>query len=109
MIGEPINCAPDADRPVVYVCLTSVWTSGDVAGVSVNAEHGALFGHVSSGTGWLIRDTTNGFADRAAKLAELFPDGWRRVFVDLTREPMPEPIAKWFTKPEPTTKDGDGG
>lgn len=41
-----------------------------------------LWDHISSGKEWLIRDLTNGFADRREALEQRFPDGYDVIYAD---------------------------
>lgn len=77
----------------VYVVITGRFGS-DYAGVSLTADR-VWFQHVSSSTGWLVRDTTGGFSDRKAELDAAYPEGWEAVLID-KGDPMPEEIAHHF-------------
>jgi hypothetical protein len=96
------------DTPAIYVVEQAKFSSGDVSGCLLLDTGEVLWGHLSSGRGWLERDLTNGFTDRRERLGALYPGGYRVVYVDADGIIPPEVMARnaaWAAEREPSSND----
>jgi hypothetical protein len=95
------------DLPIVYVVAYSRWRlhgqPSDYGGAALFGDaYSESFGHVSSSLDWLRNDTTVGFGgERRDRLRALYPQGFKRVVLDLTGDTpdvLPSAIEHLFTK-----------
>ncbi len=67
----------------IYVWPTTVWESGDVAGIGVAEDGTQLSGHMSSNEAWFQHDMGITSNRKHDKYAEHYPDGYELVYISI--------------------------
>lgn len=90
---------------MLYAVATADW-GHDVAGTLYDHEGEPIHGHMSSSEGWLWRDLTTGFPDRARSSAERYPHGYEVTYLGRNATPEDfEPLHGLWDKHHPGWRD----